>query len=389
MHGLTKKKSYGIKAPKKTYADIRMPNAGRPILPRLEVPHSQSEIYTYPSFDNVNGAETQGPDVQLGPPRRHSVDQLPSASLVARTINEDRRARRHSPWLPMAPYVSSTPSSPTSTTSPGTRAALQSLASMTPRGPPDFMTMAKDHMGPGTADLGADGRVAYSVASLPVSSSPPNAMYYSSGTTWVQQAAVAPSPISSAPSPTHTVSSTSTVSDASRLRTSPPTPQLMSGSEYSYGSSPPSSTATTPPSISAPVGESLEDQPFVVPPEYEAQVNASFQEAVMSGEIQRNMTAATGYSSATPTMSTPSYTPTIAAHVRHDQTYYPPPTPPPHVMAAQETAYPMYQPAGYSNGEYVIGTNGSAHGVWQYPTGETYMSAQPEYNHAHGQWYSS
>ena len=67
----------------------------------------------------------------------------------------------------------------------------------------------------------------------------------------------------------------------------------MSGSEYSYGSSPPSSTATTPPSISAPVGESVEDQPFVVPPEYEAQVNASFQEAVMSGEMQRNMTAAT------------------------------------------------------------------------------------------------
>ena len=98
MHGLTKKKSYGHKPPKKTYADVRLGGSGRPILPRLDVPPAQSDIYTYPSFDGGHAAAAAaGTDPAAEPvmsvPRRHSLDQVPPAhSLVARTSHDDRRA---------------------------------------------------------------------------------------------------------------------------------------------------------------------------------------------------------------------------------------------------------------------------------------------------------
>lgn len=375
MHGLTKKKSYGIKAPKKTYADIRLPNAGRPILPRLEVPPSQSDIYTYPSFDNLNGSEMQTPtsDPQFPPPRRHSVDQLPSASLVARTINEDRRARRHSPWLPMAPYVSSTPSSPTSTTSPGTRAALQSLAAMTPR-LPDFGTTPKDRT-PFNAPGAMEPRRSYTMASDPMSGSQHNAGYYACSTPWPHQASAAASPAASAPSPTHTLSSTL-----------PPTPQLVS-SEYSYGSSPPSSTATTPASLSAPMGENEngEDQPFVVPPEYEAQVNASFQESLRTGEMQANMTLRAPATTAS-TLANQTFAQTHPADQQYFDSSH---THAQHVMSHQDTGYPVYYSSAYSNGEYTV-VGAQEGGEWQYHVGDTYMATQAEYASAQGQqWYSS
>ncbi|KAI0700243.1 hypothetical protein C8T65DRAFT_709711 [Cerioporus squamosus] len=381
MHGLTKKKSYGIKAPKKTYADIRLPNAGRPILPRLEVPPSQSDIYTYPTFDTVQGTETQlhATEPQLPPPRRHSVDQLPSASLVARTNNEDRRARRRGPWLPIAPLVSSTPSSPTSTTSPGTLAALQSLASMTPR-LPDFVT--KDRTPPGAAGA-TDPRSAYPMSSL--ASSPPGAGYYPDNVqSWQQQqASVTTSPISSAPSPIHTVSSS--MSDASRFRTSPPTPQLV-GSDYTNGSSPPSSTAATPLSLTAPMSESGEDQPFIVSAEYEAMVNARFDEAVRSGAMHASMTPAVR--SGVPVSSTPpaqTYTPSFAPV--QEQPFYPTFSPAmhQHMMSTQDNGYPIYHPVVHAVGDYHDPGNGG----WDYPAAESYMPTMQEYTQVNGQWYSS
>ncbi|RPD55277.1 hypothetical protein L226DRAFT_526184 [Lentinus tigrinus ALCF2SS1-7] len=391
MHGLTKKKSYGIKAPKKTYADIRLPNAGRPILPRLEVPPSQSDIYTYPTFDNVQGTETQVPvaEPQLPPPRRHSVDQLPSASLVARTNNEDRRARRRGPWLPIAPPASSTPSSPTSTTSPGTLAALQSLASMTPR-LPDFVT--KDRTPPAVAGA-TDPRSAYPMPSLAASTPPPGAGYYANAVqSWQQQqASVVTSPVSAAPSPTHAVSS-STMSDGSRFRTSPPTPQLV-GSDYTNGSSPPSSTAATPLSLSAPMGaDSTEDQPFVVTPEYEAMVNARFDEAVRSGAMHASMTPAirsavpVSMSSAPPA---PAYTSSLVAPVQEQSFYSGYSSAMPHagMMDMHDTGYATYQSV-HDMGEYPD-SGDPANGVWEYPVAESYMPTMQEYTHAQGQWYAS
>ncbi|EJF61907.1 hypothetical protein DICSQDRAFT_161239 [Dichomitus squalens LYAD-421 SS1] len=379
MHGLTKKKSYGIKAPKKTYADIRLPGSGRPILPRLEVPQPQSDLYAYPTFDNGPASEIRAPssEPQIPPPRRHSVDQLPASSLVARTSNEDRRARRRGPWLPIAPLVSSTPSSPATATSPGTLAALQSLASMTPR-LPDFVT--KERM---ASSVPTDHRPVYlmTASAVPMTSDPhPSAAYYASNASaWSQHgsAVSSSSPISS---PTHALSPV--------YQTSPPTPSLV-GSDYAYSNSPPSSAASTPASLCAPANDSGDDQPFIVTPEYEATVNARFDEAVRSGAMQASMTPA--IHSAVPSLSSPSYAPSIPAPV-HQEQFYPAlsQTQPHQAMSHQgETGYPMYSVAGHQSDYLSSGTAAQANAAWiQYDyAGNAYMAPVSGYSPPQGHWY--
>ncbi|KAI0668166.1 hypothetical protein C8Q78DRAFT_1048843 [Trametes maxima] len=415
MHGLTKKKSYGVKAPKKTYADMQLPMAGRPILPRLDV--SQSDIYTYPSFDNGHGPEQQVlvSDGQPPPNRRHSADQLPPASLVARTPNDDRRARRRGPWLPIAPLVSSTPSSPTSVTSPGTLAALQSLASMTPR-LPDFVTKGRappatamsptephDPYAAHAANMAAaeahayaqsvmaprpaDGRAPPYQAPPPhdPQSTPSQAYYYSrvpaGAPHWPQQGSVGASPASSvsAPSPgSHT--STSGFSDSSRQY-----------SDYTYGSSPPSSAAATPLSISAPAQlENAEDQPFIITPEIVAKSDADMEEVLRSGALQASMTPA--LCSAVQTMNPATAAPMYASRepVSPGQMYYSalPPSQA-HHMSPHEAAYP---PGAYPPDMHV-GSGMSASqmdGGWHYGGVQRYaMAPVPDYIQHQEHWYPS
>ncbi|KAI0367067.1 hypothetical protein BV20DRAFT_1090972 [Pilatotrama ljubarskyi] len=413
MHGLTKKKSYGVKAPKKTYADIQLPMAGRPILPRLEVP--QSNIYAYPSFDNGHGPEQHVlvSDSQPPPSRRHSADQLPS-SLVARTATtDDRRARRRGPWLPIAPLASSTPSSPTSVTSPGTLAALQSLASMTPR-LPDFVTKGRATPGAaqgptetqdpygahsaGSADAHAHAH-AYAAHSAmtsrptdphaPYPTSPPQdpqgaaspTYYYSrapaAAPQWSQHGSVGPSPASpvSAPSPSHT--STSGYSDASRQY-----------SDYTYGSSPPSSAAATPLSMTAPAGaaENAEDQPFIITPEIVAKSDADMEEVVRSGALQASMTPAlcSVVQTMQPAMSSPMYAP--SEPMAPDQLYYPA------LSSSQGHQIPAQDPAGYpvyqSDVHMGVELSGSqADAGWQYGGTQGYMPPIPDYVPTQGHWY--
>ncbi|KAI0354510.1 hypothetical protein OH77DRAFT_506346 [Trametes cingulata] len=411
MHGLTKKKSYGVKAPKKTYADIQLPMAGRPILPRLEVP--QSTIYTYPSFDNGHGAEQHVlvSDTQPPPSRRHSADQLPP-SLVARTTNEDRRARRRGPWLPIAPLVSSTPSSPTSVTSPGTLAALQSLASMTPR-LPDFVT--KGRAPPVTGGLGPteaqDPYAAHSTgpadahayaahpgmtsrpadAHAPYPASPPQdpqaaaspTYYYprapAAAPQWSQQGSVGASPASpvSAPSPSHT--STSGFSDASRQY-----------SDYTYGSSPPSSAAATPLSMTAPAGaaENAEDQPFIITPEIVAKSDADMEEVVRSGALQASMTPAlcSVVQTMQPALSSPMYVP--SEPMSPDQLYYPAAMPPPHghpgPVQDAPAGYHVYPSEVHMSAEHGVP---QADASWQYGAPQGYMPPIPDYVPPQGHWY--
>ncbi|KAI8977758.1 hypothetical protein BD414DRAFT_445776 [Trametes punicea] len=414
MHGLTKKKSYGIKAPKKTYADAPLPMSGRPILPRLEV--SQSDIYTYPSFDSAQGSEPRVlvSDSHSQPNRRHSVDQLPPSSLVARTTNEDRRARRRGPWLPIAPLVSSTPSSPTSATSPGTLAALQSLASMTPR-LPDFVT--KDRAAHGTATSqaevhdphaaqGASSADAYAYAYPAMTSrgsadmtSPyaasqpmdpqaaapsPSPYYYSCAhdcaPQWYQQGPASnlpPSP-TAAPSPSHT--SASSYSDAPRHL-----------SDYTYGSSPPSSSSTSPPLVNAAARaptDNPEDQPFIITPELLANADAQMEEALRSGALQASMTPAlcSAVQPIPSTMSSPTFLP--AESMRQDPMYYPsmpsaqgePLSPPPDV------GYPMYQDDVGLGAKLAMPPSD---GGWQYSMGQAYMAPIPDYVEQQGHWYPS
>ena len=429
MHGLTKKKSYGIKAPKKTYADIRLPGSGRPILPRLEVPQSQSDIYTYPSFDTGQGPDGQPPvsvsqsdSQQLQPPpRRHSADQLPSGSLVVRTSIEDRRARRRGPWLPIAPLVSSTPSSPTTATSPGTLAALQSLASMTPR-LPDFVT--KERITPGASDP----RAAYMVvtqSAMPVpSDNNPNAYYLhnmNSAPTWsphpgsVGMSMSMPVPMTMTMSPPSTSSlpspstshppMSSAYGDASRPFQPTPPPSLA-GSDYATysldGSSPPSSLSSS--ASSLPAQADGDDQPFVVTPEYEAIVNAHFEEAIRSGAMQASMTPA--IHSAVPAFSqssaasasasapapapaaapAPHYAPSVQDHhqqqqqQQQQQQYY--------LAQRQDGGYAAYQMAAHPQDAQVGGGGWApqAHVPYGHP-GPGYMAPVAGYAPPQGHWY--
>ncbi|OJT09155.1 hypothetical protein TRAPUB_14365 [Trametes pubescens] len=416
MHGLTKKKSYGVKAPKKTYSDIHLPMAGRPILPRLEVP--QSDIYSYPSFDNTHGPEPRVlvSDSQPPPSRRHSDDQLPPTSLVTRTGNDDRRARRRGPWLPIAPLASSTPSSPTSVTSPGTLAALQSLASMTPR-LPEFATKGRGQApsgmgsadaqdlyasyGPGSVETSHSYPVHPAMASrladshAPYPASPPQdpqlntspTYFYShvpgAAPQWSQQGSVGASPASSAsaPSPSHT--SASGFSDTSRQY-----------SDFGYGSSSPSSAAVTPISMTAParMADNSEDQPFIITPEIVAKSDADMEEVLRSGALQANMTPAlcggVGVQQQQPSPMFAHSEPLSSP----DQYYYPAlSSPQGHAVHPQDGGYPVYH--HYHNHHDVahMGTELSHAdgGQWQYGGGQHgYMPPVPDYI-PNGHWYPS
>ncbi|KAH9895637.1 hypothetical protein C8Q73DRAFT_643968 [Cubamyces lactineus] len=413
MHGLTKKKSYGVKAPKKTYVDAHLSMPGRPILPRLEVP--PSDIYTYPSFDNAHSTDPQvlvsdsqlhshshpHPHPQPPPSRRHSADQLPPASLVARTSNEDRRARRRGPWLPIAPLVSSTPSSPTSVTSPGTLAALQSLASMTPR-LPDFATksraspatttgLAEAHSPlamPGATSAEAHAYPHTVMTSRPTDMNSPYAApqyaeshasappyYYSHGPEsvphWPQQGQ--PASPANAPSPSHT--SASSYSDASRTF-----------SDYTYGSSPPSSSSTSPPSIAALAAqptENPEDQPFIMSPEWMANADAQMAEVVRSGELQANITPAlhSAVQTMQPAMSSPAFVP--AEPMVQEQMYYSAMQHAQgHPVSSQEVGYTVYQDE-VRMGVKLAGP--PIDGGWQYAPAQGYPVSG--YVQQQGQWY--
>ncbi|KAH9940021.1 uncharacterized protein BXZ73DRAFT_43279, partial [Epithele typhae] len=333
MHGLTKKKSYGIKAPKKTYADAPVSAAGRPILPRLDVPQSQSDIYTYPSFDPPPqpplpahaASDSQLPTLSsfagradpnqahAATPRRHSLEQIPPAAarsgstLVVRSGPDDRRVRLagrggpYSPWLPIG-APSSTPSSPTTATgsNPGTMAALQSLATMTPR-LPDFVTAQGSGMGMGMSmgmSMGMDRPLAPHQPLHGAGAGPPLAAGFPVGTpvtvgpvqaypgvtspAWmrngnVQAQVQAQAQPMSAASPTH-----------ARFQPSPTASGLSASSPRSSSASAAAAVAAA----AAAAAAEAEDQPFLVSPEYVADVQARFMESVRSGEMQASMTPA-------------------------------------------------------------------------------------------------
>lgn len=131
--------------------------------------------------------------------------------------------------------------------------------------------------------------------------------------------------------------------------------------------------------------ENGEDQPFVVPPEYEAQVNASFQESLRTGEMQANMTLRAPATTAS-TLANQTFAQTHPADQQYFDSSH---THAQHVMSHQDTGYPVYYSSAYSNGEYTV-VGAQEGGEWQYHVGDTYMATQAEYASAQGQqWYSS
>ncbi|EMD31188.1 hypothetical protein CERSUDRAFT_69524 [Gelatoporia subvermispora B] len=281
MHGLTKKRSYGLKAPKRTPTTEARPGGARPILPRLEV--SASTPYTYPTF-NVEGRASASPTTIVS---HTSMQTLESAA------SEERRSRRHSPWLPVRPFQTGGPT--TAAPSASNPSALRSLESMARR-LPDLDRRPLNP--PSVPYVSAAAATTYS-ANAPQ----PGYAQAQNGTHTVNYSAAASSPASppsSEPSPSHMSSAV----DADWRLADPamhphPHPHAYAYTGVPYSTSPISSTSTASlpsPGIAPPAPEpavSMEDAPFVITAEYEALANARFEEAVRSGALQASMTVST------------------------------------------------------------------------------------------------
>ncbi|KAH9856311.1 hypothetical protein C2E23DRAFT_944275 [Lenzites betulinus] len=407
MHGLTKKKSYGVKAPKKRYPDLHCSIAGRPILPRPQVP--KSDIYSYPSFDGAQAPEPQ----MLVSDAQDPADQLPLASPVVCTTNGDRRARFRGPWLPIAPLVSSTSSSPPPPPHRPTNlaydmlAALQDLAYMTPR-LPDFVTndRAQRDMGPAEMhnpyaahNAGSAEARAYATHSAeghaPYPASPPqdpqlttSPMYFDSCVPqstpqWSQHGSVSTSSTSSAsasaPSPSHI--SAYGFSDTSRQN-----------NDFAHGSSPPSGTAATSLSMISPVRlpENSDDQPFIITPEIVAKSDADMAEVLRSGALQASITPALCGVVQTMLPSMNNFMCAQEQPLSLDNLYYPSMSSPQgHRLRAPEEIGCLL----YANGIHLDGEFAGGHadgGQLQHGRNSgRYTTAIPDYLSPRGQWYST
>jgi len=274
MHGLTKKRSYGVKAAKRSPpGDLRGVHGARPILPRLDLSTPPQTPSALQRGDDTN------PGVHAPP--------LPSVPHRSSTSPDTRRARSRGPWLP-----ASLPGSSSDSPSDSTTAALLSLESMTPR-LTEFHTM--DY--PSRSSL---------------VDRPHHSRHSARGSEFLQALAYH-NAIPRSPDWSHSQTSSyehfSAMLTPSDVHLTPP----MSGdfgmtSHYpmgssgmprqsdSYSSTPLGSQTSSPlpsPSLTAPASptDNTENQPFIVTPEYEAFVAARFEEAVRSGEMQASMTS--------------------------------------------------------------------------------------------------
>ncbi|KAI0919612.1 hypothetical protein AcV5_001630 [Taiwanofungus camphoratus] len=264
MHGLTKKRSYGVKAGKRTLGiDMRGPNGSRPILPRLELP--ASPLHTLPVSRTTDGSDFNTSD------SIPSTGNRQSGLLASRSSMDDRRAHHRSSWHPLpadSPVLDSL-----ATTRDSTTAALRSLQSMSPR-LTEFHNMnpIKGSM----ADRVYDSRGLGHGTELSRASAYPHTVPTSQSQTQLSTTN-APAFLASSTHPP-ILNRTYILGDIS---TPPLTPPRHS---VSYTNTPMSSQMSTPfpsPSLTEPTSllDNSEDQPFIVTPEYEAFVNARFEEA--------------------------------------------------------------------------------------------------------------
>lgn len=360
MHGLTKKRSYGVKAAKRQPpADLRLSSA-RPILPRLDLPASPYASETSPTYD---GSSTIASDSM------HDVSS--SRSSMSPT---DRRARSRGPWLPTTPgHANGSASSPPDSTT----AALLSLQAMTPR-LTEFHTMewsargstADRKHGTRAAARGAElmQALAYHHATARTPALSHGQQFYDQSSAMLRGATHLPS----VPDANYNLEGMSPPSGMS---------SLPRGS-VSYDNTPLGSQTSTPlpsPSLTAPGSptNSFEDQPFIVTPEYEAFVAARFEEVLRSGAIQASMTPE--MSAAVP--GQPSYEAASPTAQEHGFSY--------------SLQQPMHQGLNYPEAGYVSHqhdelTLGFQNSGPHWDGGQSYVQQVPEYGALHaGQWYPS
>ncbi|KZT01999.1 uncharacterized protein LAESUDRAFT_445158 [Laetiporus sulphureus 93-53] len=278
-HGLTKKRLNGGRGSKRAAAgDLRGIGPSRPILPRLDVPSVPYTLPTSPTHISVGAAAAE--NMVVSPTKRTSF------MMDDRYSGSDRRPQTRDSSLPTSPQNMSD----INPTSDSTAAALRSLESMTPR-LTEFHTTSRPGMSAtGRAQTGRpSSRSAELMHAL---------AYHHAGS---RNPVYAQTKLAGSPSALLTMNSVrpphpldrSYSYDGTPLPPSTSTPERQS---MSYDSTPmvsqtstplpsPTATASTTPS------DSVEDQPFIVTPEYEALVAARFAEAVRSGAMQASMTS--------------------------------------------------------------------------------------------------
>lgn len=343
MHGLTKKRTYGVKAGKRPIpGDIRVSTTTRPILPRLDMPISP--------YASVTGSDERA-DVSksLSPPP-------PSRSSTSPT---DRRARSRGPWPPGTPATVNGSSAPDSTT-----AALRSLQSMAPR-------LTEFH----TIDTPSTNSLADLDPRRPPRRGPElmHALAYHNATSkspgWPETQSPYEHPgMSALTSPTHltSLSDRSYGPDSTLVQSGS---SLMARGSHSYNSTPLSSQTTSPlpsPSLTAPASpnDDAGDQPFIVTPEYEAFVAARFEEAVRSGAMQASMTSS------------------LSDAVSAPQPYKTSPPMPHYVSYSLQQSMesvPNYPEAGYLSQQHDQLTSQFQHRGYQWNSGQGYTDDTSRY----------
>ena len=397
VHGLNKKRAAtGKPTPASTNSrrgssnEPLRPNISRPILPKLDLPAAGTSMPHHGTHQPRRGRPTDMAPAEI----HHQVGSVRHANLVpavgvpgvrtaALTEEHRRPPGRRWPWIQPTPIV---PDEEPSGVTPEANAALQALNNM-PVHPTLPLLDATNPEG------GAVAPTEGSYTELqPAAPSPANNSSQPITQNTYQQYGIGntPSPphqvALASSSPIHhnhyTSSSPPYHADAGTYQTTPPelpgpssspvysspggqdvprTPIYTNYGGYPYAVSPQPSQSSSPsipsPSMTAAAAaasvghvavhnapDDVENQPFVVTPEYEAMANARFEAAVRSGAMQASMT---------PTMLSPSPAGPIAGGSAGYFAHAPDPlVAPPHQTRQTHQTHQQHQAASMQQGEY-------------------------------------
>lgn len=311
MHGLTKKRTHGGKAVKKsaTAADVPRTSTSRPILPRLELPPAHL------AANDLKGKATEIAALEAASAGNSRYAPIAPAISPNRTPPEEARRAvpRRWPWIQPAPLTSSVAEGPS--LSPSTSAALRSLQTIAPRVPELSTQLPGEQLTStrsknGSASDAPPSRSGSTVSARPQThrpaTMPPYGIHSAS-----QSDDLAAHPAYRHMSNDHhyTAGDMAYPSQArspvvrqqsSVERTYQAHQQHAQYNTYQYSSQPTylSETGHVSPPLPSPSpshpgpspDQDSENQPFLISAEYEAMANAEFEEAVRSGAMQASMT---------------------------------------------------------------------------------------------------
>ncbi len=298
IHGLTKKRTPGGKAAKKTgAAEQARASSSRPILPRLELPPSNLSV-------DPKGKATERAALEAassGGSRYAAI--APAGPARSAAPEEGHRAQSQSPrrwpWLQPATVPSATPVEEREL-SPSAAAALRNLQTIAPRLPGMGTHLPGEQHSPPRARRAATYDTHTSQSEETVSTS-----------TSLHRQATYPAPGMSPPPQSgrmhssqayHTVAGDyhyimGTVTHNSPQFTGSQVSQTYAAEHYSGYTPQQYPTFTSPTghggmisSSPLPAQDDPENLPFVITAEYEALANAEFEQAVRSGAMQASMT---------------------------------------------------------------------------------------------------